>query len=340
MKESQRFVCFKEWYGQTVTTIGYALSSEEHAPRDLVRHAQLAEEAGFEFAVISDHFHPWIDRQGQSPFVWSIIGAIAETTERIRLGTGVTCPTLRMHPAIVAHAAATTGAMMPGRFFLGVGTGEQLNEHVLGQRWPSTLVRREMLREAIEVIRLLWSGDLVSHAGQHYTVENARLYTVPSEPIDLFVAAGGEEAAALAGELADGIISTAPKASLLDAFDAAGGEGKPRYGQLTVCYAESERKARKLAHEIWPNAALAGELSQELPLPSHFEEAATMVDEEDVAKSVVCGPDIDMHVAAIEKFVDAGFDHVYVHQVGPEQEAFIRFYESEVLAGSTARLRS
>jgi len=323
-----------------VTTIGYALSSEEHAPRDLVRHARKAEEAGFEFAVISDHFHPWIDRQGHSPFVWSVIGAIAETTERIRLGTGVTCPTIRIHPAIVAHAAATAAAMMPGRFFLGVGTGEQLNEHVLGQRWPSTAVRREMLREAIEVIRLLWSGELVSHAGRHYTVENARLYTLPEEPIGLLVAAGGEEAAELAAELGDGIISTSPNASLLDAFEAAGGAAKPRYGQLTVCYADSEREARKLAREVWPNAALAGDISQELPLPSHFEEAATMVDEDDVAASVVCGPDVEQHVAAIAKFVDAGFDHVYVHQVGPEQEAFIRFYEAEVLATSPARRAS
>lgn len=320
-----------------VVRIGYALSSEEHTPRDLVRHARLAEEAGFEFALISDHFHPWTDRQGQSPFVWSVIGGIAETTERLRVGTGVTCPTLRLHPAIVAHAAATAGAMMPGRFFLGVGTGEQLNEHVLGQRWPSTLVRREMLREAIEVMRMLWSGDLVSHAGRHFTVENARIYTLPEEPIEIFVAAGGEEAAELAGELGDGLISTAPEASLVEAFDAAGGRGKPRYGQLTVCYAESEQAARRLAYEVWPNAALAGQIGQELPLPMHFEEAATMVTEDDVARSVICGPDVERYAEAIAKFVEAGFDHVYVHQVGPEQEAFIRFYESEVLAASSAR---
>ena len=320
-----------------MVTIGYALSSEEHPPRDLVRYARLAEDVGFEFAVISDHFHPWTDRQGQSPFVWSVIGAIAETTERLRLGTGVTCPTVRLHPAIVAHAAATAATMMPGRFFLGVGTGEQLNEHVLGQRWPSTLVRREMLREAIEVIRLLWSGDLVSHAGRYFTVENARLYTRPEEPIELYVAAGGEKAAEIAGELGDGIISTAPKTELLDTFDAAGGRGKGRYGQLTVCYAETEAEARRTAHEVWPNAALAGDLGQELPLPQHFEEAATMVTEDAVAEAVVCGPDVERHIAAIGKFVDAGFDHVYVHQVGPEQEAFIRFYESEVLAGSVAR---
>jgi coenzyme F420-dependent glucose-6-phosphate dehydrogenase len=320
-----------------VTTIGYALSSEEHAPRDLVRYAGLEEEAGFEFAVVSDHFHPWTDRQGQSPFVWPVIGAIAATTDTLRLGTGVTCPTHRIHPAIVAHAGATAAAMMPGRFFLGVGTREQLNEHVLGQQWPGVVVRREMLREAIEVVRLLWSGDLVSHSGLHFTVENARLYTVPEEPIELFVAAGGEEAAKLAGEIGDGIIGAAPQAALIEAFDAAGGEGQPRYGQLTVCWAESERHPRRLAHEVWPNAALAGDIGQELPLPCHFEEAATMVTEQDVADSVVCGPDVDTHLAAIGKFVDAGFDHVYVHQVGPEQEAFIRFYESEVLAGATAR---
>ena len=170
--------------------IGYALSSEEHAPLDLVRNASRAEEAGFAFSLISDHYHPWIDRQGQNPFVWSVIGAIAASSPSIRLGTGVTCPLIRIHPAIVAQAAATSAAMMPGRFFLGVGTGENLNEHVLGDRWPSTRERREMLEEAIEVMRLLWRGDLCSFEGKHYRVDNARLYTLPDEPIPVVVAAG------------------------------------------------------------------------------------------------------------------------------------------------------
>ncbi len=319
-----------------MTAIGYSLSSEEHGPRDLVRHARLAEEAGFEFALVSDHYHPWTDRQGQSPFVWAVIGGIACATERLRLGTGVTCPTIRMHPAVVAQAAATAATMLEGRFFLGLGTGEQLNEHVVGRRWPPAAVRRDMLAEAIEVMRLLWSGELVSHHGAHFTVENARLYTLPERPPEVVVAAAGRRAAELAGRLGDGIVSTAPDASLLEAFDAAGGSGKPRYGQLTVCWAATEAKARATAREWWPNAALPGQLAQELPLPAHFEQAAALVREEDVAEVVVCGPDPDRHLDAIRRFAEAGFDHVYVHQVGPDQEGFLRFYERELLGAAAA----
>ncbi len=311
-------------------TLGYALSSEEHRPLDLVRYATRAEESGFGFALISDHFHPWIDRQGQSPFVWTVLGAIAEATERLVIGTGVTCPTLRIHPAIVAQAAATTAAMLPGRFFLGVGTGENLNEHVLGQRWPSTQLRREMLEEAVEVMRLLWSGDLSSHRGRHYTVENARIYTLPDEPVDVMVAAGGKEAAALAARIGDGLIGTAPDEATVGAFDEAGGAGKPRYAQVTVCWAERESDARRTALECWPNAALQGPLGQELPLPSHFEAAAGMVTEDSVADAIVCGPDPEPYAKAIDEYLDAGYTHVYLHQVGADQEGFFRFYESQL----------
>ena len=311
--------------------LGYALSSEEHAPLDLVEHARRAEEVGFTFALISDHFHPWIDRQGHSPFVWSVIGGIAARTERLRLGTGVTCPTIRIHPAIVAQAAATCAAMLPGRFFLGVGTGENLNEHVLGDRWPPTELRREMLEEAVAVMRELWKGELTTHRGRHYTVENARLYTVPDGEIEVMVAAGGREAAELAGRIGDGLVGTAPQKELLDAFEQAGGDAKPRYGQLTVCWARSEAEARRTAHEVWPNAALKGPLGQELPLPSHFEEAAAMVTEDEVAAAVVCGPEPEKHIAAIDEFAEAGFDHVYVHQVGPDQEGFLRFAEQDLV---------
>jgi len=312
-------------------TLGYALSSEEHRPLDLVRNAARAEESGFGFALISDHFHPWIDRQGESPFVWSVLGGIAEATEGLVVGTGVTCPMLRIHPAIVAQAAATTAAMLPGRFFLGVGTGENLNEHVLGQGWPATHVRREMLEEAVDVMRLLWSGDLTSHRGRHYTVENARIYTLPEEPIDVLVAAGGKEAAELAGRVGDGLIGTAPDAATLDAFDDAGGSGKPRYAQLTVCWAERLEDARRTAFECWPNAALEGPLGQELPLPSHFEAAVGMVTEDSVAKAVVCGPDPEPYATAIDEYVDAGYTHVYLHQVGADQDGFFGFCESELL---------
>ena len=313
-----------------MTAVGYALSSEEHRPADLVRHARLAEEAGFGYALISDHYHPWIDRQGQSPFVWAVIGGIAQQTSSLRLGTGVTCPILRIHPAIVAQAAATAASMLPGRFFLGVGTGEALNEHVLAQRWPATSVRREMLDEAIALMRELWEGKLTTHAGRHFTVENARVYTLPDEPIEVAVAAGGPEAAELAGRVGDALVSTAPDASLVEAFRGAGGEG-PRYGQLTVCWAEDEAQARRTAHEWWPNAALQGPLSQELPLPSDFEETAAMVTEDDVAEVVVCGPDVERFLDAIAEFERAGFDHAYLHQVGPDQEGFLRFCERELL---------
>lgn len=310
--------------------VGYALSSEEHAPLDLVRNAQRAEDAGFSFALISDHFHPWIDRQGHSPFVWSVIGGIATSTSSLRLGTGVTCPLIRTHPAIVAQAAATAAAMMPGRFFLGVGTGENLNEHVTGARWPSLRERRAMLEEAVALMRLLWQGELCSWDGAHYDLDNARLYTLPEEPVEVVVAAGGEAAAELAGRIGDGLVATAPEPALLDAYRQAGGRG-PRYGQVTVCYAQSEEEARRTALEWWPNGGLEGSLGQELPLPSHFEEAAAMVDEERIARSVVCGPSEDAHLEAIGAFADAGFDHVYVHQVGPDQESFLGFYEERVI---------
>ncbi len=311
-------------------TLGYALSSEEHGPRELVGFARRAEEAGFGLAVVSDHYHPWIDRQGESPFVWSVIGAIAEATERLELGTAVTCPTMRMHPAIVAQAAATATAMMPGRFFLGVGTGENLNEHVLGQRWPSAGIRREMLEEAIEVLRELWSGELTNHRGRWYHVENARLYTLPEEPPPIAVAAAGPAAAELAARVGDGLISTAPDSEVVETYTSSGGTGK-RYGGLVVCVAGDEDEAKRTAREWWPNAALKGPLGQELPLPSHFEAASEMVSEDDVAEAVVCGADPERHVAKIDEYVEAGFDHVYVHQVGPDQEAFFRLYEREIL---------
>src|SRR5829696_1219301 len=214
-----------------MTEFGYALSSEEHPPNVLVENAKKAEAFGFEFAMISDHFHPWTDSQGNSPFVWSVIGAVAQATERIRLGTGVTCPTIRTHPAIVAHAAATAAVMMEGRFLLGVGSGENLNEHILADRWPPTRDRLDMLEEAVEIIRELWTGRLASHRGRHYEVANARLYTTPDEPPGLYVAAGGEAAAELAGRIGDGLVLASPSQDAAKKFADSGGEGKPRYGQ-------------------------------------------------------------------------------------------------------------
>jgi coenzyme F420-dependent glucose-6-phosphate dehydrogenase len=314
-----------------MTELGYSLTSEEHGPGDLVRYARMAEEAGFGYALISDHYHPWTDTQGHSPFVWGVIGGIAEATERLALGTGVTCPTIRIHPAVIAQAAATAAAMMPGRFFLGVGTGENLNEHILGDRWPPTAVRRQMLEEAVEVIRLLWQGGVQSHYGRHYTLENARVYTLPDEPPQIMVAASGPKAAELAGRIGDGLVGVAPDDEVVKTFESSGGQGQPKYGQVHVCWAESEEESRRTAHENWPNIGIPGELSQELPMPAHFEQAAENVSEDDVAEVVACGPDPDLHVEMIERFSSAGFDHVYVHQIGPDQEGFIRFYREEIL---------
>ena len=309
--------------------LGYAMSSEEHRPLDLVRHARLAEEAGIEFALISDHFHPWTDTQGQAPFVWSVIGAIATETERLRLGTGVTCPLIRTHPVVIAQAAATSATMMPGRFFLGLGTGENLNEHVTGARWPAPDERVEMLEEAIEIMRLLWQGGYQSHTGKHYRVDHARLYTLPEEPIAIAVAAAKPIAAELAGRLGDALINVAPDAAVVESYRSAGGEG-PRYAQLTVCWAEDEAEAVRTAHRVWPNAGIQGRASQELPLPSDFEELAQMVREDEIAEAVVCGPDPERYLEQIRAFDDAGYDHVYVHQVGPDQEGYLRFHR-EVL---------
>ena len=310
--------------------LGYALSSEEWGPSELVELAEQAERTGFSFALISDHYHPWVERQGNSPFVWSVLGGIARATKRLEIGTGVTCPINRIHPAIIAQAAATVASMMPGRFFLGVGTGENLNEHINAFRWPEPSVRREMLREAVEVIRLLWKGGFQSHRGHYFTVENARVFNLPKKPTPIYVAASGKNAAKLAGEIGDGFISTAPEKELVDAF-AKRGDQRPRYGQFAVCVDRDEEKARRIALEIWPNAGIPGDLSWELPLPAHFEQAAELVDEETIAESVICSRDPEKHVEMIQKFADAGFDHVYIHQIGPDQKAFFRLYGDEII---------
>jgi G6PDH family F420-dependent oxidoreductase len=310
---------------------GYSLSSEELPPSDIVRFAAQAEEVGFTTAWVSDHYHPWIDRQGHSPFVWAVLGGIASRTERLLLGTGVTCPTVRIHPAVIAQAAATTAAMLPGgRFFLGVGSGENLNEHILGDRWPETDVRLDMLEEAIEVMRLLWQGGMQSHHGRHYTVENARIYTLPDEPPPIYVSAFGPKATALAARVGDGFISTKPDADGVSAFRDQGGNG-PKLAGMKGCWAADEQAARTLAHELWPTAGVPGELSQELPTPAHFEQVASLVEESDVADTFPCGPDPDRWLKAMKEYVDAGFDTVYVQQIGPDQEGFFRFWEAELV---------
>ena len=313
-----------------MAVIGYWLSSEEHTPNDLVEYARRAEELGFTHIMISDHYHPWVDAQGHAPFVWSVIGGIASVTKKVTLGTGVTCPTIRTHPAIIAQAAATAAAMMPGRFILGLGTGENLNEHILGDKWPPFQERLEMLEEAIDIMRKLWEGKITSHRGEYYTVENARIYTLPEQPIPIYIAAAGTDTAEVAGRIADGFINTSPEKEPIETFEQAGGAGKEKHGQFTCCWAETEQEAVRTAYEIWPNGGLKGPLSQELPLPQHFEEAVKMVSEEDIAESVVCGPDPERYLAKIREYADAGFTHIYLHQIGPDQEGFFRFYQQEL----------
>lgn len=314
-----------------MTAYGYKLSSEEFGPNDLVRYARRAEEAGFTFGAISDHIHPWTDEQGHSPFVWGVLGGIAQATERLELITGVTCPTIRIHPAIVAHAAATAALMLPGRFALGVGTGEHLNEHVLGDKWPRAGIRRAMLEEAIEVMRELWQGENTNHSGRYYTVENARIYDVPDGGVPVLIAASGDKALELAGEKGDGLIALAPDDDMIEKFEKAGGAGKPRYAEVTVMWHHSEDEAKKKAAELWPLVGLAGELSQELPLPRHFEQGAGNVSPEDIEGKVALGPDPAPHIEMIRNYEDAGYTHIWIHQIGPDQDGFFDFYEKEVL---------
>lgn len=308
-----------------MTSFGYTLSSEEHPPSDLVRNARRAEEVGFDFVSISDHYHPWVSAQGHSPFVWSVLGAIAASTDRLEVGVGVTCPIVRIPPAILAHATATTALLFEGRFFFGVGTGEALNEHVLGDRWPPPAVRRAMLEESIEIIRTLWTGETVEHRGDFYEVENAKLFDPPDEAPPIIVSGFGPEAIELAARIGDGYWGHSPEPETVERYRDNGGTG-PRYSQLNICWAEDAAEARSTVHEIWPNAGITGQLSQDLPTWTHFEEAAEMVSEADAVESVPCGPDVEPIVESVTAYLDAGYDHLYFHQIGPDQEGFFRFW--------------
>jgi G6PDH family F420-dependent oxidoreductase len=307
--------------------LGFALSSEDHGPAALVEQAALAEQAGFTFALISDHYHPWIRKQGHSPFVWATLGGIARATSTLRIGTGVTCPLIRQHPGLVAQAAATVACMTEGRFFLGVGTGEQLNEHVFGARWPAPDERLDMLEEAVELMRLLWKGEDTTHRGAHYTVDRAQIFDVPDSGIDVYVAAAQTKAAELAGRIGDGLISTSPDEDVVKTF----GQDKPKLGMMHVAYDTDKDAALKRAHELWPNTALEGSLGQELPTPQDFEDAAPMVSPEDVGESTPHGPDPDPYLEQIRKFEQAGFTHVYIHQIGDNQKEFCEWAARNLL---------
>jgi len=311
--------------------LGYTLSSEEFRPNEIVAHARRAEETGFTFAGISDHFHPWVDAQKHSPFVWATLGGIAQSTERLEVLTGVTCPLIRIHPAIIAQAATTVADMLPGRFILGLGTGEYLNEHVTGAQWPPISKRQAMLVEAIGIMRELWQGKYTTHYGEYYTVENARLYTLPETLPPIYVAAAGPESAALAGTHSEGLISTSPAPEVVEAYTGAGGDPGRVVGQLTVCWGQDKDAAVQTALEIWPNAGLSGQLTQELALPAYFEAATELVTAEKIEQEIVCGPDPQLFLDKIKEYVDAGFTHVYLHQIGPDQEGFLDFAKRELL---------
>jgi len=309
---------------------GYFLSTEEFKPQELVAQARMAEQAGFEALWVSDHFHPWNDEQGEAPFVWSIIGAISQVCE-LPITTAVTCPTMRTHPAIVAQAAATSAVLTGGRFTFGVGSGESLNEHILGDPWPSADVRLAMLEESIEVMRKLFTGEVVHHEGSYYVVDHARLYTVPAEPTPIYVSAFGPKAAQLAGRVGDGFCCTKPDAELIRTFREAGGGTKPAQAGTKVCAGRDKEKAIDTVFRLWPNQMLPGELAQVLPTPEHFMQASELVTRDMIAESSVCGDEVAEHVEHIQKFVDAGYDEVYINQIGPDQEHFFELYEAKVL---------
>ena len=309
--------------------IGYKLASEGFGPKELVRQAQLAEDAGFDFVEISDHFHPWLDEQGHSPFAWTVLGVIAASTSTINLATGVTCPTVRYHPAIIAQAAATLGILSDDRFTLGIGSGERLNEHVVGRGFPAVAQRHEMLREALEIITLLWQGGYQSYEGKHLQLEDARVFDLPDTLPTIAIAASGGPSARLAAEFGGGLFATEPKSSIIEKYVEAGGAG-PRYAEVPLAWAPTVDEAVKAAHSTSRWAVTGWKVMSELPNPVNFEAASTTVREDDILEQFACGPDADVHLTAIQEYADAGFDHLVLQNAGPDPDGFIKFYRREL----------
>ncbi len=317
---------------ENMVQIGYTMMTEQAGPRDLVEHVVEAERAGFDFSVTSDHYFPWLESQGHAPYAWSVLGAAAQATARIPLMTYVTCPTTRYHPAVVAQKAATLQLLSEGRFRLGLGSGENLNEHVVGGGWPSLQTRLEMLEEAVEIIRELFGGGNVHHHGTHFEVANARLWDVPDEPPPIGVAVSGKRSCSLAGRLADLVIATEPEPELIEAFDRSGGRGKPRVGQLPVCYDPDREAAVARAHEQFRWALGGWPVNAELPGPSGFEGATRYVTPEDTAGAIPCGDDVDTFTEAVRPYVEAGFTEIALVQVGGDQQLpFIAWAEKTLL---------
>lgn len=309
--------------------IGYKLFAEDVAPKELIRRAVEAERAGFDFVEISDHFHPWLPEHQHSPFAWAILSAIAAKTDSLRLATGVTCPSIRYHPAIIAQAAATLQIISDGRFTLGIGAGERLSERIVGQGWPEVGDRHRRLREALEIIRLLWSGGTHSYRGDFLQLQDARVYDLPDVLPEIVVAAGGPQSAALAAELGDGLFATDPDASLIEAWQRAGGSGL-RYAEVPTAFAPDERAGAEAAHARFRFGPLGWKVLAELPDPTAFDQATQHVRVEDMADAFACGPDVERHVEAFGEFADAGFDHLALMDGGPDPDAFLAFFADEL----------
>jgi G6PDH family F420-dependent oxidoreductase len=315
-----------------MTLIGYTMMCEQAGPKQLVRDVALAEQAGFDFAVISDHYFPWLDSQGHSPYAWSVLGAAAQATDHIPLMTYVTCPIRRYHPAVVAQKAATMQLLSDGRFTLGLGAGENLNEHIVGGRWPIAGVRHAMLEEAVDIIRALWEGGSVTYRGKHFDVESAKVWDLPDAPPPIGIAVSGLGSCRLAGKHADVMIAVEPKPELGQMFDDAGGAGKPRVGQIALSYDPDPDIALKRAMDQFRWFTGNWRVNAELPVPASFDAASKTVREEDVLKQMPCGPDVQRHVAGIRAFEAAGFTHIALVQVGGDsQEEFISWAATELL---------
>jgi G6PDH family F420-dependent oxidoreductase len=311
--------------------VGYKLATEGFAPKELIRQAVAAEQAGFDFVEMSDHFHPWVEAQGHSAFTWSLLPAIAMKTEKIGLVTGVTCPSMRYHPAVIAQAAATMAIISDGRFTLGVGAGERLNEHVTGEGFPGRRVRHERLREALEIIRLLWQGGYRSYAGKYLQLEDARVFDLPDEPPVIAVAASGPKSALIAAELGDGLFAVEPDAGLTGTWHDLGGHG-PAYGEMPLAWAPDEESAVQAVLEKNSFALTGWKVMAELPNPVNFEAVTANVTPDQVRDQFACGPDPKRHLRVAQQFVDAGFDHLVAMNAGPDPDGFMDFFASELAA--------
>lgn len=316
-----------------MTDFGYTMMCEQAGPRQLVGDVAAAEQAGFDFSVISDHYQPWLESQGHAPYAWTVLGAAAQATERIGLMTYVTCPTIRYHPAVVAQKAATTQILSGGRFRLGLGAGENLNEHVAGQGWPSVGTRHEMLSEATDIIRALFEGPgRMSYRGRHFQMESAQLWDRPEQPVPIGIAVSGPSSCRLAGEKADLMIAVEPKPELGEMFDKAGGAGKSRVGQLAVSYDPDRATAVRRAHDQFRWFGLGWKVNADLPNPDSFEAATQFISEEQVSEQLACGPDVEEHVSKIKPYIEAGFDQIALVQIGGEsQRPFIDWAQRELL---------